>query len=488
MKLFNIKKLTVAFSLVMGLLIFIPIDLLSNPNEMPVTTSSKEALKLFMTARDKIENIEFNAAIELLDKSIEKDPNFALAYVYRSMAGGGFNAAWPHLQKAIKLVEKVTPGEKAFIMYNKAASENDGRNQIKYLNQLLEMYPKDKRIQSLAGIYYYSSGDYERSIKYLKESINIDNKYAPAYNMVGYAHSALNQLPEADTAFKKYINLIPDNPNPYDSYAEFLMKTGRYDESIENYLKSFNKDKRFTSALLGVGHNYVFKGNFNKAREYYNMRMDNAINPNEKTSAMFWIATSYIHEGKLNDALIAVEKERAMAEKEKMMTTVIGTYNTEGFILVESGKFDEGMKKFDMAVQMTNKSELPETVKKTYLLSSSMNRCYALTAMNNVDGAKDVLAECQAVIEAREDPNEVKFLHSLLAMIDLKKGNFDDAIKNFAKSDMQDPYNWFYLATVYEKKGEKEKADQLYAKVAGLNENSLGFALVRDRAREKMMK
>ncbi|MGD9900586.1 MAG: tetratricopeptide repeat protein [Calditrichaceae bacterium] len=488
MNLFNFKKLTGTISFVVILLIMIPLNLFSNPNEMTVTTSSKEALKLFMSGRDKIENIENNAAVELLDKAIEKDPDFALAYVYRSLAGGGFNASWPHLQKAINLVDKVTPGEKAFILYNKAASENDGRNQLKYLNQLLDMYPKDKRIQSLAGIYYYTVGDYERSIKYLNESIKIDKNYAPAYNMIGYAHSALNQLPEADSAFKIYINLIPENPNPYDSYAEFLMKTGRYDESIENYLKAFNKDKRFTTALLGVGHNYVFKGDFNKAREFYNMRMDKAITPNDKTSSMFWIATSYIHEGKLNDALIAVEKERAMAEKEKMVTTVIGTYNTEGFILIESGKFDEGMKKFDMAVQMTNKSELPETVKKTYLLSSSMNRCYALTAMNNVDGAKDVLSECQQVIEAREDPNEIKFLYSLLAMIDLKKGNFDDAIKNFAKSDMQDPYNWFYLATVYEKKGEKEKADNLYAKVAGLNENSLGFALVRDRAKEKMMK
>jgi len=31
---------------------------------------------------------------------------------------------------------------------------------------------------------------------------------------------------DAEKAFKKYIELVPDSPNSYDSYAEFLMTLG----------------------------------------------------------------------------------------------------------------------------------------------------------------------------------------------------------------------------------------------------------------------
>ena len=36
---------------------------------------------------------------------------------------------------------------------------------------------------------------------------------------------------DAEKAFQKYIELIPKDPNPYDSYAELLLKMGRFDDS-----------------------------------------------------------------------------------------------------------------------------------------------------------------------------------------------------------------------------------------------------------------
>jgi cytochrome c-type biogenesis protein CcmH/NrfG len=46
---------------------------------------------------------------------------------------------------------------------------------------------------------------------------------------MGYAYSDKNDFNKAEEAFKKYISLLPDSPNPYDSYAELLLKNGRYD-------------------------------------------------------------------------------------------------------------------------------------------------------------------------------------------------------------------------------------------------------------------
>ena len=42
----------------------------------------------------------------------------------------------------------------------------------------------------------------------------------------------------AEKAFQKYIELIPKDPNPYDSYAELLLKMGRFEDSIAQYRKA----------------------------------------------------------------------------------------------------------------------------------------------------------------------------------------------------------------------------------------------------------
>ncbi len=70
---------------------------------------------------------------------------------------------------------------------------------------------------------------------FYKMQLNLIPNYAPVYNMIGYCQSALDNYQEAEKAFQTYIKLIPNSPNPYDSYAELLLKIGKYDESIAQY-------------------------------------------------------------------------------------------------------------------------------------------------------------------------------------------------------------------------------------------------------------
>jgi Tfp pilus assembly protein PilF len=50
--------------------------------EMPITTKSDEARKIFLQARQLFDNIRFDEARELFSKAIEKDPDFTLAHLY----------------------------------------------------------------------------------------------------------------------------------------------------------------------------------------------------------------------------------------------------------------------------------------------------------------------------------------------------------------------------------------------------------------------
>lgn len=60
---------------------------LPQQKEMTITTSSKKALKFFLKGRKDFDLARNGSAIELFDKAIALDSNFAMAYEYRSWLG-----------------------------------------------------------------------------------------------------------------------------------------------------------------------------------------------------------------------------------------------------------------------------------------------------------------------------------------------------------------------------------------------------------------
>jgi Flp pilus assembly protein TadD len=54
----------------------------------------------------------------------------------------------------------------------------------------------------------------------INKAIELNPNFSTAYNALGYAYKPMGKYTEAENAFKKYIELVPKDPNPYDSYAE----------------------------------------------------------------------------------------------------------------------------------------------------------------------------------------------------------------------------------------------------------------------------
>lgn len=454
--------------------------------EIPITTSSKEALDLFLAGRDKIENLVTTTAATLFDKAIEKDPNFALAYLYRSQSGGGFNVFRQNLDKAVSLSGQASEGEQLVISYYQAFADGNGEKQKESLDKLLSTFPSDKRVESIAGEYYYGINDFKQALTHFKKANEIDKNFAPVYNMIGYCEAGLNNFPEAESAFQTYIKLIPNNPNPYDSYGELLLKMGKYDESIAQYKKALDKDPTFTTSLEGIGNNYVFKGDFTTARKYFQDYYDKSTVLNGKMNALYQIAVSYIYEGKHAEAVKAFDDFRAKAEKENLVTSAINSYAFQGFTATEGGNPKEGQEYFAKATDLLSKSDLPAATKENFTMNSLFWKFYSLTANNEIDKAQAAADECRAKVESRKNPNEEMFFNTLLGIFEVKRGNFDKAIGYFNKGDNQDPLTWYYSAVAYNKNGDKDNSNKLFSKVSKWNLSSMNLAFVRKNAAEEL--
>jgi len=472
--------------------------------EMPITTQSKEALKLFLDGRDKFDNLEFQQAYDLFSQAAELDSNFALAYLYKAFNAGNVNEGIRGINNAVKFKDNVSEGEKLLIEHWKATFSGIGEKQQELLDQLLTLFPEDKRILNTAGDYHFGLNNFQKAREYYEKALLMDKNYAPSYNMLGYTYSSLDENEKAEEAFKTYISLTPDKPNPYDSYAEFLLKLGKYDESIQQYQKAlevdpsfilaYNQqyqkalevDSSFITAYNGIGNNFIFKGDYDQARNSYQQRYDKAIQLGDKLGALRLQTISYIHQGDIKAALVKFNERRELAQKENQMWTVIFSYLNDAKVLMETGNPVEGLKQVQTAMNLIESSKLDEWIKEGLTIAAMEIKCNCKIHENKLNEAKTNVDKFKQLVDKRQDPSELMRLESTLACLALKEKQYDKALEHFAKADNQSPLNWYYMALVYEQKGDVDNAKKLLEKISTWNTNDMNLALVRNRAIDKL--
>ena len=142
------------------------------------TTSSFEALKA-LSQGDKIFH-ETGAihAIPFFARAIELDPNFAIAYVYLSLAYeslGEESKSVENIGKAFLLRDRVTESEKFLISslyYLGATGEFEKAMQVSEL--WTQAYPRDWVPPLNLGDFYVTLGQYEKAVEETKECLDID--------------------------------------------------------------------------------------------------------------------------------------------------------------------------------------------------------------------------------------------------------------------------------------------------------------------------
>ena len=102
--------------------------------EVPITTKSKEARKLFVEGRDQFEFYHIDKANDLFKRALALDPEFALAQLYygaNAVDTADFQAG---LAKAVVLAPGASEGERMLIAWVQAGNlENDATKAVGHL-------------------------------------------------------------------------------------------------------------------------------------------------------------------------------------------------------------------------------------------------------------------------------------------------------------------------------------------------------------------
>jgi tetratricopeptide (TPR) repeat protein len=202
--------------------------------EMPLSGSSPEINKMLRDAWTMMSDARMLDARELLKQVREKDPDFALAYLFTTSET---ETEKENVVKALTL--RATPDEKLFILGRQAAIEK--KLTPGHFDPLIKKYPNDKQLHLH---FAWLTSDSKRSVEILSNLIKRNPDFAPAYNIRGYGYLRLNEMEKAAADFDKYISLKPDLANPYDSKADYLMRAGKIEEAIALYEKAATMDQQ----------------------------------------------------------------------------------------------------------------------------------------------------------------------------------------------------------------------------------------------------
>jgi tetratricopeptide (TPR) repeat protein len=452
--------------------------------KVPVTTKSEVARRLYAKGLDYADQLRFLEAREKFQQAVVEDSEFAMAHYYLALNSPTTKAFRTHVDHAAALADKVSEGEQLLIRSLEAGANADPAKSLEYAKQAVAKYPQDERAQLTLAFGYGGEQDFEKAIEALKKSIEINPKFSPAYNSLGYAYRPLGNYAEAEKAFKQYIQLVPNDPNPYDSYAELLMKTGRFDESIAQYRKALSIDPHFTASNFGIASNLMFQNRHDEAIAESRKLDKTARDDAARRLAMFTRTLVYVDQGKTDEALKEMQNQYELGAKIGDTVAMAGDAVSMGDILLEAGKPDEALKRYEQALNLQQKSSLPEEVKEDTKLAHRYNVGRVALKRNDLGTAKAEAAAYLNGATAKNNDARIRQAHAFAAMIALKEKKYDQAMTESGQANQQDPYVIYLVALAQQGKGDQSQARETFKRAADMHLlPTLNYAFIRAKAK-----
>ncbi len=334
----------------------------ADSGKIPITTKSEEAKKEFLQGQDLADRLQAQESLQHFDKALALDPEFASAELARANSSPTAKEFFDYLKTAVSLKDKTSPGEKLVIQANEAGANGDAVKQKEYLDKLVAAYPNDERAHFALGNYYFGQQELGDAVDQYTKTAALAPSFSPVYNILGYTYRQQGNYASAEQAFQKYIELIPNDPNPYDSYGELLLKEGKFDESIAQYRKALSVDPHFTPSHFGVSADLMYLGKGQTANTELEEMAKQARNDGELRTALFGMAVVAVDSGKQAQALQAMDKEFAVAQKTNDVMSMAADLQAKGNILAEIPKYDEAKQQFDRSLDLIQGSNLSQEI------------------------------------------------------------------------------------------------------------------------------
>jgi tetratricopeptide (TPR) repeat protein len=442
---------------------------------MEVTSSSLKARDLYERAMADYESYYLERANVGWRAAIAADPNLALAHIWLS-----FNSQNPQESAAARatakgLASKVTPGERLMIQWIANVEENNFLAGIAAMNDLLEMYPKDKRVMYLAGNWMMGERDYERAARQFEKALAIDKNYAPALNDLGYAYAHQHQFDKAFATMERQIAVRPNQPNPQDSYAEILRMSGNFEAALEHYRASLAIDPQFSFSMLGVADTYALMGDETRARVEYDKAIAGAKNDGERIEFTLQRSQSWVREGNFAEADKAFNAASTGAHAlgldvmEAQAHRMMAMYQTDDATALQHLESAED--------SLSHQAEIAASEKEEERARILRYRAVRAAHAGNQELAQKSLSHLEAMANGGHSSMIQAEYHGAAGTLLMDKQKYAEAIPHL-EEDRNNPYSMELLSRACAEAGTSDEMHDVDGQLRSLNTPTIEQALV----------
>jgi len=301
------------------------------------TTPSLEALKAYSEGMKAISTgSDTPAAIPLVKRAIELDPNFALAYAMLSLQYGDLgesSIAADYARKAYELRSRTSEQEKYFASarYDKQVTGNI-EAAIQTCQLWIEDYPRSWLPRSLlAGTIYLVVGEYDKAVAEGKEAIRLGPNAPASYGVLMNNYIALNRLDEAKVTYEQaHERKLSFTKYGLDLYQIAFLQNDSAGMA-QQVAASVGQPGTENQVLASEAETAAYYGHFKKARDFSRQAMDSAEREHEQGSAATYLAMSAVREALFGNANEARRRATSALERSTARDVQYAAALTFGF-------------------------------------------------------------------------------------------------------------------------------------------------------------
>jgi tetratricopeptide (TPR) repeat protein len=215
-----------------------------------VTSSSMEAYRLYTEGLVALNNFRNADARRLLERAVELDPDFAMAYFRLSQVVefvGDPASAEEYRRSTMEHLDRLPERQKLLVQADQARRNNNPEETVELLEELIAKYPDEEEGYAGLGTVYAIANHLEKALETYARGVEALPNTGPLHNHYGYALVYAGRYAEGLRELETYVRLNPEEANPHDSLGEISLMTGQPERALEHYARALEIDPDFLS-------------------------------------------------------------------------------------------------------------------------------------------------------------------------------------------------------------------------------------------------
>ena len=458
-----------------------------------ITSESPEAFRYYSEARKYHLRSEPQEAIQLYQKAIAIDPEFAMAY--RGMAAA-YESLWDweksleSSQKALELSHRISERERHLIegqFYYR--SEKTYGQAIESFNKLLAFYPDDVIANNYLGLLYSGLEEWDQAIGKFEKAVSLQKDVLNCENLA-WAYRNKGLYAEARRVWEDYLQTNPATAKVHVNLGRHYLHQGRLDSALKEADEAFWLDPKHSEISFLRGDVYHLKGEFDRSETEY-LKLLEAGDRSAHLEPRMRLAALYLTQGKIEEGKKEIERAMALADELGRKTIKLQFHSHLGYMIAVKDP-REALKEIDKARMGFEEEEF--ILWEIYALAL---KGICQVRLGSIPEARKIATELKERIDGGLFRKAVRYHHILEGAIALEMKDFPGAVERSYRvvdllpfqatflSKMSGLRQAFYmelLAAAYFMSGDREDARRVYERITSLTSGRMHYGDIYARS------